>query len=263
MFATVKSELIRLRRPSFLYGGIGLMGAFALLMSTFSFATVDEAASSVGPGSALPSLFELEAAGGFLASLGLISTIVGLITLAFWALATAGDYSSGLIRVLVQAQPNRVRLLFGKVAALAMWTTIGTFVATAVATAASFVFAGPFDIDTALWSDGFVTEFLSGWLNLTLSALVWGVVGLVIAAVTRSSGLAIAGGIGYLMVVENMIGLVAENAVDWMPGGVLSAVAGGGTATVAYGTALLLAGVYAVAGLIGAALTVRSRDIVS
>lgn len=262
MIATLKSELIRLRRPSFIYGGVGLMGLFAAMMTIFAFTTAGDATAAPGPGG-LPDLSVLEAAGGFLASLGSISTIVGLITLAFWAIAVATDYSSGLVRVLTQAQPNRIKLLAGKVGALTLWTAAGTLAATAVAAASSWVMAPLFDINSAAWTEGFASTMLSGWTNLFLSAVVWGIVGLVIATITRSSGLAIAGGIGYLMVVENMIGLIADSAVDWMPGGILSAVASGGTATVSYVTALAIATLYALGGLGAAALTVRTRDVVS
>lgn len=262
MIASLKSELIRLRRPSFIYGGVGLMALFAALMTTFAFSTAGTEEAAPGPGG-LPGLSELEAAGGFLASLGTISTIVGIIALAFWAIAVATDYSSGLIRVLTQAQPNRITLLAGKTGALAMWTAVGTLAATLVAAASSWGLAAMFDVSTASWSDGITSTMLSGWTNLFLSAMVWGIVGLVVATITRSSGLAIAGGIGYLMVVENMIGLVADSAVDWLPGGILSAVASGGTATVGYVTALVIAGCYAFGGLAAAALTVRTRDVVS
>jgi ABC-2 type transport system permease protein len=262
MIAAIKSELIRLKRPSFIYGGVGLMGMFAALMTIFAFSTAGGDTTAPGPGG-LPDLSALEAAGGFLASLGTISTIVGLITLAFWAIAAATDYSSGLVRVITQAQPNRITLLLGKTGALALWTAVGTFAATLVAAASSFGLAAMFDVNTEAWSQGWLTTLASGWTNLYLAAMVWGIIGLVIATVTRSSGLAIAGGIGYLMVVENMIGLVAEGATDWMPGGVLTALAGGGTATIGYLTALALAATYAASAMTLAALTVRTRDIVS
>ena len=45
-----------------------------------------------------------------------------------WAVAAATDYGTGLIRILVQAHPNRVTLLAGKIAALSIFTLLATTV---------------------------------------------------------------------------------------------------------------------------------------
>jgi hypothetical protein len=52
-----------------------------------------------------------------------------VIVLALWAIAAATDYSTGLIRVVVQAYPKRVRLLAGKIAALASFTVMAATIA--------------------------------------------------------------------------------------------------------------------------------------
>jgi hypothetical protein len=59
--------------------------------------------------------------------------------LVFWAIAAATDYGTGLIRILVQAHPNRVTLLAGKIAALSIFTLLATTVTTLVVV----VFARP------------------------------------------------------------------------------------------------------------------------
>ncbi len=262
MLAAVKSELIRLNRPSFLYGGIGIVCGFAALISVFVFTTADDAAGGqVGPAFAAAS--ELASSGGFVATLTTIASLVGIVTLAFWAIAVASDYDTGLVRILTQAEPNRLRLLAGKLGALTVYTVISTLLATVVTTLVAYPLAAATGVSTAAWGHGFVLEFLSGWANLTVAALVWGAVGLAIAMATRSAGVAIAAGIGYLMVVENLIGIVAEEATNYLPAGVLSAVAAGGTATVGYLTALTLAIVYGVAAIGTSAAIFRRREIVS
>ncbi len=261
LLATTRSELIRISRPSFLYGALGIMAGFSALITVFVFTAADEGNGRFGP--SMSSLAELAAPGGFVATLTTISSLVGVVALAYWAIATATDYDTGLIRILTQAEPNRLRLLAGKVGALAVFTVVGTFLATVMATVAAWPMASVAGVSTSAWSEGFLTEFLSGWWNLTLAALVWGAIGLAIAVVTRSSGVAIAVGIGYLMVVENLIGIVAEDVTDYLPAGVLSAVAGGGTATVAYGTAIALAAAYGAAAMTGAAAVFHRREVTS
>jgi len=115
-------------------------------------------------------------------------------------------------------------------------------------------------VTDAWWTDAPAT-ILSGWANLSLALLAWGVVGFAIATVTRSSVVAIAGGIGYLMVFEGLLKLLAADATTYLPGSVLSAVASGGTPDLAWGTAVALAAVYVVIGIVVAAITFIRRDI--
>lgn len=261
MFSAVKSELIRIDRPSFRYGGLGMMTGFAALLTMFVFSAAGE--DNDGPGPALATLADLTAQGGFVATLSTIASLLGVVTLAFWAIAVATDYDTGLIRILTQAEPNRTRLLAGKIGAMSLFTTVGTLLATITTTIVSFPMAAANDVSTDAWGTSFVTEFLAGWANLTIAALVWGLVGLTLAILTKSSGIAIAAGIGYLMVFENLIGIVAEGATDYLPGGTLSALVAGGTDDVGYLTALLLAVGYVAVATITSATVFRRREITS
>ncbi len=262
MLASIKSELIRISRPSFLYGGLGIITGFAALVTVFVFTSAGDA--TAGPAArAVASFADLAGSGGCVATLSTLASLVGVVTLAFWAIAVATDYETGLIRILTQAEPNRLRLLAGKIGALSLFTVVSTFLATVAATITAYPMAAVSDISTAAWSDGWILEFLSAWGNLTIAALIWGAVGLAIAIATRSAGIAIASGIGYLVVVENLIGIVAEDLVDYLPGGILSAVASGGSAAVGYLTALALGAIYAVGALGSSAWIFKRREIVS
>ena len=120
MMRVIKSELIRLLRPSFIVGGIGLMAAFGVLATVIGFSAAGQ--SGAGPAQYFPSEMALAASDGFVSGLALASNLVGIVALAFWAIAVASDYGSGLIRLLVQAEPKRYRLLMGKLGALLVFT---------------------------------------------------------------------------------------------------------------------------------------------
>ena len=49
----------------------------------------------------------LEASDGMFAGLQNAAGMLGVVALAIWAIAVTSDYSSGLIRLLVQAEPSR------------------------------------------------------------------------------------------------------------------------------------------------------------
>lgn len=263
MMRSMRSELVRLRRRSVLLGWFGLSAFFAAMINVVIFTAPSEGSTGAPQpgGAAFPTADQLALSDGLVAGLESAATLFGVITLSYWAIVTATDYASGLVRLLVQAQPHRVRLLLGKVVALAIVTAIVATMVTVVSTAAALVVAPTTDISTELWSDGAAATVAGAWLNVYAALLVWGVIGLVIAVIARSSAVAISIGIGYVLVVEMIVGLVAEDAADWLPGATLTALASGGTAVVGYGTALALGAGYAAIGLVAASLTFARRDV--
>lgn len=253
-----RSEAKRLSRRSFAGVGLGLLAFFAVMTSAITFFAGDEA------GRMMQGAIELTSSEGLVAGLVTGADMFGIIALALWAAATASDYSTGWVRVLVQAEPRRWRLYGGKLLALAGYTVGGLVIAAGVSIAAAPLLAGAAGVSTAAWSTGAVSTVMSTLANVIFSVLAWGVIGVAVATITRSATAAIAGGIGYMMVVEGLLGLVLDTGVTtYMPGSVLSAVASGGTASLAYGSAILLGMAYGAAAIILAGVVFARRDITS
>jgi len=259
MLRAIKSELIRLKRPSFLIGGIGVMTVFGALSTFIAFSGAGT--TGPGPASLFPSVEALAANDGFVAGLGLGSQLMGIVALSLWAIAVASDYQTGLIRLLVQAEPSRIRLLLGKVTALLLLTLVGTLLAVLAAAGTAYLMAPAFDISTSAWSTNTLTTILEAYRNLSLSAIVWGIIGFTIATLSRSSGVSIAAGIGWIVVFEVMLQGVAADLADKMPGAMLAALAAGGTANIEFGTAVGLAALYALAGMVIAGVVTVRREI--
>ena len=263
MFAAVRSELTRLRQPRLLVTWFGLMTLFAVMINTVMI-TVSTGGGRMPPGApgvAFPTLAELESPSGLMSGLAAASSMFGVVTLSIWAVVTAGDYGSGLIRLLVAAEPRRWRLLAGKVVALVVLTAAATTVAAVVNVLAVMPAAGAAGISTAAWGTDLVPVVAGAWVNLFLALCVWGVLGLVIATLARSAAVAIAIGIGYVLVVESMVKMLRDVPSDWLLGTTLGAVASGGTDAVAYGTALTLALGYVTLGLVIASAVFIRRDV--
>jgi ABC-2 type transport system permease protein len=262
---TLRSELIRIWRPAF-FAGIGLMALSAAIVSIFIFTSAEDptaASPSAGEGPPAFTVAEIASPGGFLTALSTVSTLAGLILLVLWAIAAATDYGTGLIRILVQAHPNRVTLLAGKIAALSIFTLL----ATTVTTLAVVVFARPLarleGIEIEEWKTDFPAHLLEGFFNFTIAGLVWGLIGLMLAVLTRSAAMAIGIGIGFLLVVEGLITIFAPDAGPYLPGGTLSTLAGGGNDQLAWGAALGLVVLYGVVAATVSLAVFRTRDIVS
>ena len=255
----IRSELVRLRSRNFIIGGIGLMAALALMLTSIIFVTAGERV--MGPGERSVTVATLEASDGMFVGVQSSFAILGIVMLALWAVAVTSEYANGLIRLLVQAEPSRPRLLGGKIVALSAFTCMATLVTTVVLLVAMPGIASLAGVSTGAWNDDLLRTVAVGYVNLTLAALLWGVAGLFLGMVTRSAGIAIAAGIGYLLVFEGLLGMLLDSASKWLPGSSFSTIAAGGTADMAYGTALLVAAAYAGAALAATVLLFRHRDI--
>ncbi|MCP4085086.1 MAG: hypothetical protein GY745_08565 [Actinomycetia bacterium] len=263
---TIRSEWIRIWRPSFRYGGFGILAFFSVLISYFIYSSLAEPSATAGPPGprgAATTAADLEQAGGMIHALGSISTLAGIVVLSLWAIAAASDYDSGLIRALVQAQPSRLRLLGGKIIALSFFTVLLSAATVFITSAVARPLARAYEIDTEPWKTDAAAEIASGFFNFLLPVLVWGLIGLMIAVLTRSSGTAIGVGIGWLLVVEGLIGIWAPDITHLLPGGTLSAFAAGGTADLSWASALGLTLLYGAVAASVSLLAFRNRDIVS
>ncbi|MFF4648383.1 hypothetical protein [Streptomyces sp. NPDC001380] len=263
MINAVRSELLRTRRKGIVLGWSGLTVLFTVMINMVMAQVVGSSSTgpTAGPGVSFPTLDQWQAADGITAGLSSAAGMYGVVALSFWAIVTAGDYSSGLIRLTASAQPDRVRLLLGKAGALALWTAAVTTVALVADLVIAPVAAQSADIDASAWGRNIVPTLAGAWFNLFATLLVWGVIGLALALVTRSAAVSISVGVGYVLVVEAVVTAALDAIADWTPGATLGALARGGTGDIPYGTALALGALYTLLGL-GVALTVfRRRDI--
>jgi ABC-type transport system involved in multi-copper enzyme maturation permease subunit len=267
MRRSFRSELIRIWRPSFLLGGIGVMAGFAALVSIFIFTSAEEtpvsASPALAPGPGAYTVAQIARPDGFLTALGTVSRLAGVILLALWAITMATDYSTGLIRILVQAQPKRIKLLAGKILALAVFTVLAATVTTALVVIIARPLARLQGIQIQAWKSDFLFHLLKGYFDFTVAVLVWGLIGLMLAVLTRSAALAIGIGIGFLLVVESLITIVAPGASSYLPGGSLNALAAGGNHQLSWAAALAIAILYGAIATTVSLLTFRARDVTS
>jgi ABC-type transport system involved in multi-copper enzyme maturation permease subunit len=260
MVGIVRSELVRVGQRRTLLIWFGLMALFALMVNAVMSTVVGQPTTLPTPGATFPTIEQLESPAGLMAGLPAASSMFGIITLSMWAWFTAQDYSSGLIRLLVAAEPRRWRLLAGKFVALLVVTTVATTVAAAVNLLAAPI-VGASGIDTHAWGTDAGRIIAEAWTHALLGQVVWGALGLVIAVMSRSAVTAVSIGVGYVLVVESMVKMVSGAPTDWLLGTTLNAIASGGTSTLSFGTALSAGAVYVIVALVLAGVIVTRRDV--
>ena len=263
MAGVVRSELIRLQRKGMLLAWLGLTAMFAVLINIvmFEFVAGADGEAADGPGTAFPSLEQLTSAEGLVSGMAAAGSFFGVVTLSFWAIAAATDYDSGLIRLLVAAEPRRWRLLAGKVVALLAWTAVAATLALIITVLVAPIGADAAGVSTDAWQQDAAGNLVRAWIDSFLALTVWGTIGLTLDIGFRSSAIAIAAGVGYVLVVEAVIEAALGDASHWLPGNTLTALAQGGTDVVSYAAALVIGGVYCLGGLAVAAAVVIRRDV--
>ena len=259
-----KSEWLKLRRPGMVLGGLGAMIGFSILAIVLNLTRLNSSAVVPGPGGRAAGLTAVQVAAntGFATLTSISATFMGVVALAVCAIAIGMEYSNGTLRNLLVREPSRLRLLGGKLLALASFVTLGVVLAYGAALVTALILVPTHDISTAAWftSEG-VQSLLKGAGNLLLATLVWGALGAVLALVLRSTASALSIGLVYVLVVEQVILLAWSDGAKWLPGQLISAIAQGGTSVITYGNALLLVGTFIVAALIATGALFRRRDV--
>lgn len=256
MLRAARSAWVAMRRPTVLGATLVAAAAFALLSTavTFTSATDEPSAQTTGPGPQLSTTADLALPDGLLAGLANAMTFLGIVAIVVGASALASDYQHGTIRTLLVRQPDRLRLLAGKVLAVVAVLALAGLTATVVAVGAALALAGTADVDTTRWAAG---EAGLGALRTTVAVAGYGLLGCALGLAMRSPVAAIGIGVAWVLAIEQIITAAWEDAASALPGQLLTAVAEGSAAAGEVAAAVAWA---AVALVVCATLLLR-RDV--
>lgn len=201
---------------------------------------------------------------GFVQLMSRATDFLGIVALGIAAFALASEYSNGTIRNLLVREPHRLRLLAGKV--LAVMTLAGACVllAYAVAFPVALAVAPGKGIATASWTTGAgIESLLAGAGEMLLSTAGYAILGALLGLALRNPAPAIVAGIAYMLPVEGLLVGSESSTRHVLFGQQMAAIAAGGTAQVALGTALLVGAAWVLGAAVVGGLLFRGRDIVA
>ena len=143
-----------------------------------------------------------------------------------------------------------------------VFAIVMTLVSAVISIGVSYALAGGKDVNTTLWfnSDGRI-EIAKTLLNVFISILGFGIIGMVLGILLRSPISSISLGVLWLLIVENIVGAVKSSTLEWLPGNQLATVAVGGSETISYTHALSLSGLYVGIALVIATVLFTKRDV--
>ncbi len=261
MFNVVKAELRKLRRPTLFFGTMGAALFFTGLITSFIYLMIDSPQGNGDRGRTIGREV-LGLANGSVNGFASVGGFLGIIALCVFAAQTAQEYTYGTLRNLLIRQPGRMKILVGKLISMALFAIAMITIAAVVSIAISYILAPGAEVSTELWftSDGFEAIFTT-FINVTISVVAFGIVGMVLGLLLRSPISAISFGVLWLLIVENLLIAVKNSLQNWLPGAQLSAIASGGAVDLTYKHALTVGGIYVAVGAIVASVLFVRRDV--
>lgn len=270
-----RSEWIKLSRRNTLLGFGGAMIGFTLLFTFMAFMSVrgtDVGLQEEGA-PAFVTKEVLSLTDGALFPLNQVAIFLGIIALALFASSIAGEFNRGTVRMLFVTEPNRVKLLAGKLTALASFVAIGVAATLLASVGLGAALAAGAGVDTAAWwTAEAATAMASAYVNVTGSALVTALIGGALALLTRSAAIAISIGAAYFILGEALVSAFWKPLAEWGPAAVTNALVTSGEAGTSMGaarpaiglaTAALLAAGYGLLSIAVGSTVLAKRDVTS
>ena len=180
-----------------------------------------------------------------------VSALTSMVMLTIGILVMAGEYRHRTIMQTYLGEPRRARVLIAKL------TTIGVLGAVLGAAVFGIAYAVAVVVYAANGVHSLPVDLTQLWLGATLATAVYGLLGVALGALTRSTVAAIVGGITWAMIIENgILQIAVPEVAKWLPTGAGVAVTSVGSvgsellppglaALVLVGWAAVLAGVAA------------------
>ncbi|WBB70444.1 ABC transporter permease subunit [Micromonospora sp. WMMD812] len=272
MSGSFRAELVKLvRRPA-----AWLLLAITLVLAalfTYVFPYAGYAGGTGGPNSerGLPALLPDQLVGN---SLGGLPVFLGAIVLILGVLVVGGEYGWGTWKTVLSQGPSRTAVYAGKLAALGVAALVVVLAVFGVGAVGSALIAAA-ESQPAHWPGlgDLLTGVGAGWLI----AMMWAMLGVVLAVALRAVALPVGLGLVWMLAVQNLLAAIAAPLLDWvaqlqkgLPGpnaGSLAAALGassdtpGVTTSVGGGQAALVVAGYLVAFAAAGAVLLRRRDI--
>ncbi len=259
IWAAVRSEWVKLRRPTLLVGTVVGLSAAASLFVVLLFSQARHGGHDPG---GLPSLDELAQPNGLIHGISRAVVLVGIVAFGIAASQVATEFSLGTLRQLLVRQPRRLAFLAGKYLAVVAFMVATVAVAAVVAGLVALAMAHVRGVPTAAWSSstgiGDLTRALG---DLLLAVVGYATVGAIVGLVLRSSVAAVIVGFAWLLPIEGIVIAIVHSTGTWLPGEMLTVVAQGGTTEVSMSRAVVLSAVYLVAAGVAAAIWFDRRDV--
>ena len=261
MLRVIAAELRKLRRPSLSLSTILTVIGTSSLVTSLLFLLIDSPQGNAREGQRI-SRDILQSPSGVVIGFNNSATLLGIVALCIFAAQTAQEYTYGTLRNLLVRQPSRMKILFGKLAAMKIFAIVMVIFSAVISIGLSYALAPTAKVSTTLWTntDGQLA-IKQGLLNVLISTIGFGLFGMILGLLFRSPISSISIGVIWILIIEGLLSAVVKNIDKYFPGQLLSIVAVGGTEKISYKYALFSSYSILLTGLVIVAFLFKRRDV--
>lgn len=255
------AEWRKLRRPGLFLGTMLAVTGVTALVTSLLFLMIDSARGNGREGRMI-SRATLELPHGLTVGFSGSAGLLGLVALCVFASQTAQEYTYGTLRNLLVRQPRRITLLAGKFIAMNAFALISVILSAIVSVSLAYALSGRAKVVTTAWSTSEArTGLLHTFINVFISVIASGTIGMILGLLLRSPISSISIGVAWLLVIENIIAATVKNSGKWMPGQLINSIAAGGDFTSSYLHAMTFLSLYLAFGILVVSILFRRRDV--
>ncbi len=261
MIHVIIAESRKLRRPTLLFSTMAITVVLSGLFTSLLFLLINSKDGN-GKRGQMISPASLSLPNGVVTGFTSTATLLGIVALCIFAAQTAQEYTFGTLRNLLVRQPSRMKILGGKYISMIIFAIVMDVLSLIISVIASYALAGHAHVTTVLWSSGAgYREIGHAFLNVLITTLGFGTLGMILGLALRSPISSIAIGVIWVLIVENLLALAVKKSGPWLPGYLISNVAEGGSVDISYQRGLLLGGAYLLVGGAVVSYLFKKRDV--
>jgi ABC-type transport system involved in multi-copper enzyme maturation permease subunit len=260
MIRVIRAELLRLLRRRTITGIAAGCALFSAVATLAVFSTAQ--ATGIASRQTGTTLAALAGDGGGTEAFAVGASFVGFLVFVTFIALLASEFSGGTLRAFLVRNPNRQRVIIGKLTGILIVAALALAIAETCTFAFSLAVAPVKDVSTADWfSLESCVAALRDYATVLGGVAGWAFFGTALAVIFRSVPLALGVGFAWAGPIENIAVQSWQTGYSVFPGQVLASLIQGGTAELGIGRAALTAALYtAVAAAFSLALLSR-RDV--
>jgi len=261
MLNVTRAELRKLRRPTLLYSTILVVMLLTGLFTTIIFLRIGTAHGPNRRGDMIDASI-LSQPQGLVYGFKIVAFFLGITALCVFASQTAQEYTLGTLRNLLVRQPARMKILAGKYLSMTIFAIVLVLADALVAIGVSYALAGHAKVSTSAWiTSAALVLFGKTFVNVLLATMAYGTLGMILGLLFRSPISAIATGVIWSLILENILSAVVSSTSKWLPGQNFSNIAQGGAPEVSYHWSLILSLIYLTGAFAIVAILFKRRDV--
>ncbi len=255
------AEMRKLRRPSLLLSTMAIVTLLTTLFTFLTFWRVGDPHGNGRRGETVTAAF-LSTSHGLVYGFGIVSFLLGIVALCIFASQTAQEYTYGTLRNLLLRQPARMKILGGKYISMLLFALLMVIFSLISSIAVAYLLAPHAHVTTTAWRTSAGMSALATALgNVLLSVSSFGTVGMILGLLFRSPISAIATGVIWFLILENILAGLVTSTAKWLPGQNITNLTTNQNFTFSYQHSLIMDAIYLIVSATIVSFLFKARDV--